>query len=390
MKTKNMTTLHLRKSIGPECFRACLLVALALCCFALAPAPKAFGVSPPPDGGYPNNTTAEGTNALFSLGTGINNTAVGTNALSNDSTGGYNVAVGSNALALNTSGSFNMAIGTEALRNNTASANLAIGFRVLYFNNTGHDLTGVGAGALYQNTASFNTAVGAAALNSNTTGDTNTAVGRQALLSNTTGSNNVAVGSGAGIGTVTASNNIAIGSAALGPFANLSNTCWIGSIDGEPTSDSGSTVAVMIDSNNVLGTSPSSRRVKHDIKPMDKASEVILALKPVTFHYNSDVKGTPCFGLIAEDVAEVSPDLVVRDKEGQPQTVRYEQVNAMLLNEFLKEHKRVEVQQASISQLKSEMQTMVAQLKEQAAQIQKVSAQLEVNKPAPKVVVNKP
>ena len=115
-----------------------------------------------------------------------------------------------------------------------------------------------------------------------------------------------------------------------------------------------------------------------------------MALKPVTYKYNSDKKGTQQFGLIAEEVAEVAPDLVLRDKTGTVETVRFEQFNAMLLNEFLKEHKKVEEQQASISQLKSEMQTMVAQLKEQAAQIQKVSAQLEVNKPAPQVVTNKP
>jgi hypothetical protein len=200
----------------------------------------------------------------------------------------------------------------------------------------------------------------------------------------------VCIGDFAGAGIVHSSNIIAIGAAAAGPFGDFGPTCFIGSIDGQPTGDAGSTVAVLIDSNNNLGTIVSSRRYKHDIKPMDKASEVILALKPVTFNYNHDKKNTPCFGLIAEDVAEVDRDLVVRDKEGQPQTVRYEQVNAMLLNEFLKEHKKVEEQQASIGQLKGEMQTMVAQLKEQAAQIQKVSAQLEVNKPAPKVVVNKP
>jgi hypothetical protein len=123
---------------------------------------------------------------------------------------------------------------------------------------------------------------------------------------------------------------------------------------------------------------------------MDNASEAVLALKPVTFHYKSDNTNTPRFGLIAEDVAEVSPELVIPDKEGKPLSVRYEDVNVMLLNEFLKEHKKVEDQQASISQLKSEMQTMVAQLKEQAAQIQKVSAQLQVGKPAPQIVVNKP
>ena len=146
-------------------------------------------------------------------------------------------------------------------------------------------------------------------------------------------------------------------------------------------------MAVRVGSDNKLGTVVSSRRFKHDIKPMDKASEAVLALKPVTFHYKSDTTNTSRFGLIAEDVAEVSPELVIPDKEGKPLSVRYEDVNVMLLNEFLKEHKKVEDQQASISQLRSEMQTMVAQLKEQAAQIQKVSARLEVRKPAPQVAV---
>src|SRR5207247_6165768 len=165
------------------------------------------------------------------------------------------------------------------------------------------------------------------------------------------GMDNALIGHFAGAGIVNASNSIAIGVQATGPLANSDNTCWIGSIDGRPTSDVDSTVAVMIDSNNVLGTVQSSRRYKHDIKAMDKASEVILALNPVTFKYNHDVKGTPCFGLIAEDVAVVDPDLVVCSKTGV-ETVRYEQINAMLLNEFLKEHEKVEQQQASISELK--------------------------------------
>jgi uncharacterized coiled-coil protein SlyX len=155
-------------------------------------------------------------------------------------------------------------------------------------------------------------------------------------------------------------------------------------------------VAVMIDSNNVLGTTPSSRRYKRDIKPMDRASEVILALKPVTFKYKRDLKGTPCFGLIAEDVAEVDSHLVVHSKTGV-ETVRYEQINAMLLNEFIKEHKKVEQQQASISELKSTVaqqqkgiDVLTAQLREQADQIQKVSVELEATKPAPQVAVNKP
>jgi uncharacterized coiled-coil protein SlyX len=161
---------------------------------------------------------------------------------------------------------------------------------------------------------------------------------------------------------------------------------------------------VIVDSDGQLGTSNSSRRFKKDIKPMDQTSEVILALKPVTFHYkNADTKkaeNTPQFGLIAEDVAEVNPDLVVRDADGQPLTVRYDAVNAMLLNEFLKEHKKVEEQKTNITQLNAKManqaalmaqqqkgmELLTAQLKEQAAQIQKVSAQLEMSKPAQQVV----
>src|SRR4029453_10988712 len=222
-----------------------------------------------------------------------------------------------------------------------------------------------------------------------TTGGSNVAVGDEAGNGITTGSSNTCIGAGAGVGIDVGTDIIAIGTPAAGIFANFGPTCFIGGIN-EPTGDPGSTVAVLIDSNNNLGTSASTRRVKHDIKPMDKASEVILALKPGSFKYNYDVKDTPCFGLVAEDVAEVDRDLVVLDKEGRPKTVRYDQVNAMLLNEFLKEHKKVEEQQASISQLKGEMQTMVAQLKEQAAQIQKVSAQLEVNSPAPQVAAKKP
>ena len=163
---------------------------------------------------------------------------------------------------------------------------------------------------------------------------------------------------------------------------------FIAGIYGRPAG--ASPLTVMCGSDGKLSANASSRRFKHDIKPIDKASEAILALKPVSFRYNNDSTNTPWFGLIAEDVAQVNEDLIVRDKEGKPFGVRYEEVNAMLLNEFLKEHKKIEEQQASISQLKSEMQTMVAQLKQQAAQIQKVSAQLAVGKPAPQIVANKP
>jgi type I site-specific restriction endonuclease len=173
-----------------------------------------------------------------------------------------------------------------------------------------------------------------------------------------------------------------------GPFADFDDTCFIGSIFGEIVSDPGSQTAVFVDQFNVVGIFNSSRRYKRDIQPMDKASETLYRLKPVTFKFNSDWKGTTQYGLIAEEVAEVDPQLVVHDKNGEITSVHYEQINSMLLNEFLKEHKRLEEQQASITQFKNEMQTMLAQLKEQAAQIQKVTAQLEVNKPAPRTVAN--
>jgi len=191
------------------------------------------------------------------------------------------------------------------------------------------------------------------------------------------GSQGISVASIIGFGTVQIGNGLST--------TSLASSCNIGGIYNQ--SFGPADMAVRVGSDNKLGTVVSSRRFKHDIKPMDKASEAVLALKPVTFHYKSDTTNTSRFGLIAEDVAEVSPELVIPDKEGKPLSVRYEDVNVMLLNEFLKEHKKVEDQQASISQLRSEMQTMVAQLKEQAAQIQKVSAQLEVRKPAPQVAV---
>jgi hypothetical protein len=175
-----------------------------------------------------------------------------------------------------------------------------------------------------------------------------------------------------------------------GPFAVLDNTCFIGSIFDQPVSDVGTQEAVFVDQFNVIGIAASSRRFKHDIQPMDNASEAILALKPVTFKYNADKNGRTQYGLIAEEVATVNPDLVVQHKDGEISTVRYEQVNAMLLNEFLKEHKKVQSLETTVALQAKGMEVLTAQLKEQAAQIQKVSAQLEVSKPAPQVVTNKP
>src|SRR6266513_4961702 len=217
MKTKNMTTRHLKKSIGRSLSWRCgfVLVPLALLCFGLLPTAKALLTAPSPDGNYPGGNTAEGINALHDVNTavGINNTAVGANALTNDTTGQYNVAVGSGALASNTTGDFNMAIGTQALTNNNASFNLAIGFRVLFMNTTGNHLTGIGSAALRNNTtAGFNTAIGADAMRENTTGEGNIALGANAGVNLTTGDNNIDIGNS---GVAAESSMIRIGDLAV-------------------------------------------------------------------------------------------------------------------------------------------------------------------------------
>jgi predicted ribosome quality control (RQC) complex YloA/Tae2 family protein len=169
----------------------------------------------------------------------------------------------------------------------------------------------------------------------------------------------------------------------------VSNSCYIGNIYGASI-DPATATGAYVDSSGKLGTTVSARRFKRDIQAMDRASEAILSLKPVTFHYKSDVKGTPCFGLIAEDVEKVIPDLVVHDKNGEVLTVRYDQVNAMLLNEFLKEHKSVDALKndfhSTVARQQKEIQALTAQLKEQAAQIQRVNAQVELRTPAAKKI----
>jgi hypothetical protein len=219
-------------------------------------------------------------------------------------------------------------------------------------------------------------ATGFEALFSNTTGVGNTAIGDTALSGNTTGAGNTALGEAAGGNVTTASSVICIGT----PGADVSNSCFIGNIRGVTTANADA-VPVLIDSAGQLGTVSSSARFKKEIKLMDQVSESILALKPVTFQYKSDNTGTPQFGLIAEEVAAVNPDLVVRDKNGEIYTVRYDAVNAMLLNEFLKEHRTVQ-------ELKKEIAALTATVKEQASQIQKVSAHFDVSKTAPQIVLN--
>jgi Chaperone of endosialidase len=377
-----------------------ILITIVFVCFGLLPGSQA--VSPSPDGGYPGENTAEGTSALLHLNGGTNNTAVGWASLGFNVTGGLNTAVGAGALLLNTAYE-NTATGAGTLLSNTTgNNNTADGAFALFSNTEGELNTAVGDSALLRNTiAGFNTAIGANALGFNTEGDGNTAIGEAALLNVTSGHENTGLGEGAGYFISTAYNVICIGAGVGG--ANVPNSCFVGNIYGV-TTISGTTQPVVVSDSGQLGTISSSRRFKKDIKPLDNASESVLSLKPVTFHYKSDTKDTPQFGLIAEDVAEVNPDLVVRDKDGKPYTVRYDQVNAMLLNEFLKEHRKVEEEQETIVQLKSdaEKQTakisklekgvsdLTAQLKEQAAQIQKVNTRSEASRAASRVAVADP
>jgi hypothetical protein len=276
------------------------------------------------------------------------NTAVGGSALISDTTGQDNTAVGYIALASNTIGNDNTAIGGNALRDN-------IGFE--------------------------NTATGSQALFNSTSGNDNIALGFQAGFDLTTGNNNIALGFQAGYNLTTGSNNIDIGSKGIG---RESNTIRIGERGTQTTTHiagiSGATVptgiAVIVDTGGHLGTTTSSVRFKEAIKPMDKASEAVLSLHPVTFRYKKelDPNGVPQFGLVAEDVEKVNPDLVARDDQGKPYTVRYEAVNAMLLNEFIKARHQIDAQQKQIETL--------------TAGLQKVSAQLELSKTAPKTVLN--
>jgi hypothetical protein len=368
---------------------AVFVITLLLVCFALPPLAQA--VVPAPDGGYPGRNTAEGQAALLALTSGQFNTGVGFFSLLNNTTGNLNTAIGAATLALNTTAEQNTAVGAGALLSNTTGAsNTANGALALLSNTTGIHNVAVGTNALNANTdASFNTAIGADALATNSIGQENSAVGATALMSNTSGLDNVALGLGALHGNTTGNNNIAMGLSAGfnqttgsnniyiggGPngVAGESNACYIASIFGRTSTDG---VAVLINSDNKLGTLTSSKRFKKDIRPMDTASKELFALKPVSFRYNKDIDaaGKTQFGLVAEDVEKVNPDLVVRDKEGKPYSVRYDQVNAMLLNEFLKARRQIDAQQKQIEAL--------------TAGLQKVSAQLELNEPKPRTVLN--
>jgi hypothetical protein len=412
------------------------LIPLVLAAFAVSP-PAQAQLSPPPDGGYPGNNTAEGTDALFSLTTGTDNTALGFDALYSNTTGDSNTATGSLALASNTTGIRNTATGFAALNSNTTGErntatgrgalafnttgnfNTADGHNALFFNSTGIRNTAAGTFALVFNTiGNDNTAQGYASLGNNTTGNNNSASGYWALLFNTTGNNNtghgysallnnttgnqnIALGNFAGSNLTTGDNNIDIGNQGV---ANESNTIRIGT-QGTQTrtfvagiTGAGVTgVAVKVNAAGQIGTAPSSSRFKQDIRDMGDTSEALFALRPVTFRYKKEVDpdGAPQFGLVAEEVENVNPDLVARDAEGKVYTVRHEAVNAMLLNEFLKEHRTVQAQdrkireqETTIVELKRGFQDVVARLREQDSKIQKVSAELVLTKAAPRTVLN--
>ena len=438
------------------------LIALLLTCFGFLP--RAQAVITDPEGYFPGWNTAEGQGALFSLTTGQFNTALGGAALYSNTTGNSNTAVGLNALFHNTTsfgntalgpatlfynsaGDRNTATGYAALRSNTTGdENTATGYQALYFNTTGDrntadgDLalnrnttgsynTATGFGALYRNTtgilntalgwealvtntANKNTGVGFHALRSNTTGDDNTAVGGATLFDNTTGSENTAVGKGALQNSTTGYGNVAVGFLAGNNVttagyvicighrvygANVNNSCYIGNIHGKP----GGSQAVYVNEAGKLGQIVSSRRFKDEVKPMEKASEVIYALKPVSFRYKAEIEPSRplSFGLIAEDVEKIAPNLVTRGSDGNVNSVRYDAVNAMLLNEFLKEHRKVQElkatvakQEASIAEQRKDFEATNAQQQKQiealTAGLQKVSAQIETTKVVPSVARN--
>ena len=372
---------------------------------------QAQAVVPAPDGCYAHFATAEGCNALQSLTAGTGNTGLGWRSLFSNSTGNFNTSVGAGALILNNADS-NTAVGAAALALNTSGAeNTAVGTAALVYNDSGNVNSAFGAFALVNTTGSNNTAIGDRALLNNNSGSSNTAVGQAAMLNNTTGGSNIAIGvqalgnndSGSGnivLGNVsgtaitTANNVICIGNL---PADNVDNRTYIGNISNTTVSGAGTDAVTVNLTTGLLGHLSSSRRYKEEIQPMDSASEMLYRLKPVTYRYKKEIDATQSldYGLVAEEVAEVDPNLAIHDAKGRIESVRYTAINAMLLNEFLKEHAKVEQQnrkirdqEATIAELKSEMTSIVARLKEQGSKIESVSAQLDVQKKDPEIASN--
>lgn len=340
------------------------------------------------------NNTCIGAEALSSNITGTFNTAVGVSAMDRNTIGSFNTASGVSALGNNTSGESNTAFGVNALiRNTTASNNTAIGVNALSFNTIGTNNMASGVAALTKNTTgSENTASGVAALASNTTGGSNTANGVGALASNTTGnnnaalgrraaaflttgSNNITLGFEAGLNLTTGSNNIIVGNA--GNAADL-NTIRVG-VQGRQTRAfiagiRGTNITagqfVVVSADGQLGVTSSSRRYKEDVQPMGNASSPLMQLRPVTFHYRqaeADGSKPVQYGLIAEEVEQVMPDLVVYNRDGTPESVAYQLLPSLLLNEYQKQGRELAETRAELEAMKTEMAALKMAVKHLAA-----------------------
>jgi hypothetical protein len=364
-----------------------LFQSLLLTISALALAGAAFAQVPSTND--TSNTTTENTGmGTGALGgptpvnlTGTENTASGWEALNSDTDGTQNTASGASALQNNTSGSQNTASGVFALQNNTTgSGNTASGYEALGANTTGNDNTATGDFALLSNNGNNNTASGGGALQNNTTGNNNTASGDQALQINTTGSQNsasgfaalqnsttgngnIAVGFQAGLNLTTGSHNIDIGNKGVAAESDTirigatQKATFIAGIKGISVTGS----AVMVSSTGQLGVTVSSERFKTAIEPMGSNTTKLRQLRPVTFHLKTDPRGALQYGLIAEEVAKVYPDLVIRDEKGRIDGVRYDELAPMLLNEM---QKRNAAQDAEIRDLKQQQLRMQQQMGE--------------------------
>jgi hypothetical protein len=371
---------------------------------ALVVSSSALALDPPPGGGYPNDVTALGTDALFNVtgdalpgddtaigfealySSGVptdgRNTAVGSQAMHQTTTAAGNVGVGCDALYQTTTGFWNVGVGDSAAgANTTGSGNVAVGEEALLVNQTGFGNVAIGYAAGFSITGGDNIAIGDRAMaNLNGAGRENVAVGESAL-SYCGGSRNIAIGTVAGLQITTGSHNIDIGNQGQSDDARTirignyetQRAAYMAGIAGVPVPLG---LEVIVDRFGHLGTVAHAARFEEQVRPMGKGSEAILSLQPVTFRYGKELDslGTAQFGLVAEEVAKVAPDLVARDAEGKPFSVRYDAVNAMLLNEFLKEHRKVEEQAGEIGALKSALAEVQQALAKQAAQIEKVSA----------------
>jgi hypothetical protein len=334
-----------------------------------------------------SDNTGNGLFALSANATGFENTAMGSTALRFNTTGANNTAVGSRALMRNTTGVQNTALGQIALEfNTTGQGNSAIGSGALALNTTGNSNTATGLGSLESNTtgnfntasgwfsllasstAGGNTATGAFSLQNDSTGNSNTAVGLQALNNNTTGSNNIGIGASAGTHLTTGDGNIDIGNAGVAAEAqtirigDAQTRTFVAGIRGVTTSNADA-VTVVVDSAGQLGTLNSSRRVKDDIADMGEASRALMKLRPVTFHYKSDrsPKGrTLQYGLVAEEVAKVSPGLVAHSADGGIETVYYQFLAPMLVNEYQRQQRTIEAQAVEIAELRRRLESLAA------------------------------